>query len=48
MKGPDGQDLELRDYFGKTKLDREHIAQLIQDYYDERGWSPTGDPPPAR
>jgi aldehyde:ferredoxin oxidoreductase len=48
MKGLDGQALELRDYFGKTKLGREHIAQLIQDYYDERGWSPTGDPPPAR
>ena len=47
MKSSDGQDLEIRDYFGKTKLNRADITQLVQDYYDERGWTPTGAPPSA-
>jgi len=38
MKGSDGQPMVLRDYFGKKELDREDIARLIEDYYDERGW----------
>jgi len=37
MKGSDGQPLIIRDYFGKKELDREDIARLIEDYYDERG-----------
>jgi len=37
MKGSDGQPLIIRDYFGKKELDREDIARLIKDYYDERG-----------
>ncbi|MBW1804491.1 MAG: hypothetical protein JRJ85_27635 [Deltaproteobacteria bacterium] len=32
------QPLMLRDYFGKTKLGKEDISRLIEDYYDERGW----------
>jgi aldehyde:ferredoxin oxidoreductase len=38
MLGEDGQSLTLRDYFGKTELSREDVAQLVKDYYDERGW----------
>ncbi len=38
MKGTEGQDLVLRDYFGKTMLSRDDIARLVEDYYDERGW----------
>lgn len=32
------QPLVLRDYFGKKELDRHDIAQLVEDYYEERGW----------
>jgi aldehyde:ferredoxin oxidoreductase len=38
MKGAEGQDLVLRDYFGKTELSRNDINQFVEDYYDERGW----------
>ena len=38
MKGAEGQNLVLRDYFGKTELGREDVARLVEDYYDERGW----------
>ena len=38
MTGQGGQPLVLRDYFGKTALSREDIGQLVEDYYDERGW----------
>jgi aldehyde:ferredoxin oxidoreductase len=39
MTGVDGQALRLRDYFGKKELNRQDIDSLVQDYYDERGWS---------
>ena len=38
MTGVDGQPLILRDYFGKTELNRQDIIRLVEDYYDERGW----------
>jgi len=38
MTGSDGQPLILRDYFGKTELNRQDITRLVEDYYDERGW----------
>jgi aldehyde:ferredoxin oxidoreductase len=38
LTGSDGNLLFLRDYFGRTELTREDIAQLVDDYYDERGW----------
>jgi aldehyde:ferredoxin oxidoreductase len=38
MKGAEGQDLVLRDYFGKKELGPEDIKQFVEDYYDERGW----------
>ena len=40
MEGPGGESLGLRDYFGRASLDREDVARLIRDYYDERGWAP--------
>ncbi len=41
MKGPSGEPLILRDYFGKKELTRNDIAGLIRDYYAERGWDET-------
>jgi aldehyde:ferredoxin oxidoreductase len=38
MTGADGQPLVLRDYFGKSELNRDDITRLVEDYYDERGW----------
>lgn len=38
MKQVDGPPLMLTDYFHKTELSREDLLQLLQDYYDERGW----------
>jgi hypothetical protein len=38
MRDSEGQTLVLRDYFGKTQLGRGDILQLVEDYYDERGW----------
>jgi aldehyde:ferredoxin oxidoreductase len=38
MKSLDGTPLYIRDYFGRIKLSREDMAQLLDDYYDERGW----------
>jgi aldehyde:ferredoxin oxidoreductase len=39
MKGPKGEVLVIRDYFGKTELTRKDLKDLTEDYYDERGWS---------
>jgi aldehyde:ferredoxin oxidoreductase len=33
-----GQELNLRDYYGTRRLTRKDGAQLLDDYYDERGW----------
>jgi aldehyde:ferredoxin oxidoreductase len=38
IKNSEGQSFGLRDYFGKTQLDRKDILELVKDYYDERGW----------
>ena len=38
MEGPDGEELMIRDYFGKSELKKEDISSLIEDYYEERGW----------
>jgi aldehyde:ferredoxin oxidoreductase len=38
MMDANHQPLVLRDYFGKKELDRRDIAQLVEDYYEERGW----------
>lgn len=36
----DGQEsLVLQDYYGKKQLNREDLESLLDDYYDERGWS---------
>jgi len=38
MRDSEGQTLVLRDYFGKTQLNPGDILELVEDYYDERGW----------
>ncbi len=42
MKGPDGEALLLRDYFGTTLLEGKDLLQLVHDYYHERGWTQEG------
>jgi aldehyde:ferredoxin oxidoreductase len=42
MIGTDDRPLILRDYFGKTELSQGDISQLVEDYYDERGWGVKG------
>jgi aldehyde:ferredoxin oxidoreductase len=31
-------ELELYDFYGNVKINRDIAAQLLEDYYDERGW----------
>jgi len=38
MTGEKGEPLVLRDYFGRSNLEWKDVVQLVQDYYDERGW----------
>lgn len=42
MKGPNGEALVLRDYFGTTRLEENDLLQLVHDYYHERGWTRQG------
>ena len=42
MSGTEDQPFILRDYFGNTELSKEDISQLVEDYYDERGWNTNG------
>jgi len=46
LKRPDmGIELELMDYFGTKKVNREDSEQMLTDYYDEHGWDvKTGNP----
>jgi len=46
LKRPDmGIELEMMDYFGTKKVNREDSEQLLSDYYDEHGWDvKTGNP----
>lgn len=37
LKGVD-KEYHLKDYFGTTTLTRQDVEQLLDDYYDERGW----------
>ncbi|MBU2552639.1 MAG: hypothetical protein KKB20_29770 [Proteobacteria bacterium] len=44
-----GMELVLMDYYRRRRLSREDMEQLIDDYYEERGWEvQTGAPSPAR
>lgn len=38
LKGNDGQEYKLKDYFGLKELTREDFETMLDDYYDERGW----------
>ena len=35
----ENKEYRLMDYFGTTTLTKEDVDQLLDDYYDERGWN---------
>jgi len=37
MNAPEGP-IEMEDYFRTKVLDRDDVARMLDDYYDERGW----------
>jgi aldehyde:ferredoxin oxidoreductase len=44
-----GGEFEMKDYFQTKTLTRQDIEQLLDDYYDERGWDKrTGCPTKAK
>jgi len=48
MHAPEGT-IEMTDYFETKKLTTDDLAQLLDDYYEERGWDiATGHPTPAK
>ncbi len=48
IKAPDGKTLMLRHYFGQP-IDRQSAENMLDDYYDERGWDlKTGAPTKER
>jgi aldehyde:ferredoxin oxidoreductase len=48
MEAPEGR-IEMEDYYQTKVLTRQDLAQMLDDYYDERGWDvATGSPTEAR
>ena len=48
MEAPEGR-IEMEDYYQTKVLDREDLAKMLNDYYDERGWDiTTGQPTEQR
>ena len=48
MEAPEGR-IEMQDYYQTKVLDREDLARILDDYYDERGWNVgTGHPSERR
>ena len=44
MDAPEGR-IEIEDYFQTKVLNRDDLARMLDDYYEERGWDiPTGQP----
>jgi aldehyde:ferredoxin oxidoreductase len=43
MDSPDGR-IEMRDYYQTKTLTRQDVDQLLDDYYEERGWDKNGVP----
>ena len=43
MESPEGR-IEMQDYYETTTLTKEDVERLLDDYYDERGWSEDGTP----
>jgi len=43
------QELSMKDYYGAKNLTENDVLQMLNDYYDERGWDPqTGNPSEAK
>jgi len=48
MDTPEGR-IEMQDYYETKTLSKEDTDRILDDYYEERGWSPqTGRPTPER
>ena len=43
MESPEGR-IEMQDYYKTKTLTKEDVKRLLDDYYDERGWSEDGTP----
>jgi len=43
MESPEGR-IEMQDYYKTKTLTKEDVEKLLDDYYDERGWSEDGIP----
>ena len=39
LKDAEGRELKIRDYYGTKDLTPEDVEYLLDDYYDERGWT---------
>jgi len=49
LKGKDGKEYPLMDYFRTKNLTREDVDKYLDEYYDERGWDiKTGLPTPEK
>jgi len=48
MDAPEGR-IEMEDYYQTKTLDRDDLARMLDDYYEERGWDiATGHPTPDK
>jgi len=48
MNAPEGT-IEIEDYFQTKTLTKDDLSKMLDDYYDERGWSvETGQPTPEK
>jgi len=43
MESPEGR-IEMQDYYQTKALTKEDVDQLLNDYYEERGWNKNGVP----
>ena len=49
LRGKDGTEYRMMDYFKSNTLGQEDVERLVEDYYDERGWDKkTGIPTPEK
>jgi len=47
MESPEGR-IEMQDYYQTKTLTKEDVDQLLDDYYEERGWDENGVPTKER
>ena len=48
LKGTDGKEYPLMDYFGTRVITREDTEEALDDYYEESGWDKNGIPTPEK